>query len=50
MLYNEIKNILKDENVIPRGDFNNLSVNWSTLTSNHEGRRLVDFIEDAFIF
>ncbi len=40
-LYNEIKSIIKDKNTVILGDFNNPSVNWSTLTGDREGRRLI---------
>ncbi len=39
-LYNEIKSVIKDKNTVICGDFNNPSVNWSTLTGNREGQRL----------
>ncbi len=49
-LYNEIKSVIKDKNAVICGDFNNLSVNWSTLTGNREGQRLIDLVEDAFLW
>ncbi len=41
-LYNEIKCIIKDKNAVICGDFNNPSVNWSTLSSDREGKRLIE--------
>ncbi len=35
-LYNEIKSVIKDKNAVICGDFNNPSVNWSTLSSDRE--------------
>ena len=32
------------------GDFNNPSVNWSTLAGDREGRRLIGLAEDAFLW
>ena len=49
MLYNEIKSIIKDKNAVVCGDFNNPSVNWSSLTSDREGKRLIEFAEEAFL-
>ncbi len=49
-LYNEIKSIIKDENAVICGDFNNPSVNWSTLSSDREGRRLIELTEEAFLY
>ena len=48
-LYNEIKSIIKDKNAVICGDFNNPSVNWSTLTGDREGGRLIGLVEDAFL-
>ncbi len=47
-LYNEIKSIIKDKNAIICGDFNNPSVNWQTLSSDREGRRLIELAEEVF--
>ena len=49
-LYNEIKSVIKDKNAVICGDFNNPSVNWSTLTGDREGRRLIGLAEDAFLW
>ncbi len=49
-LYNEIKSIIKDKNTVICEDFNNPSVNWSTLSGDREGRRLIDLAEDAFLW
>ncbi len=49
-LYNEIKSVIKDKNAVICGDFNNPSVNWSTLTGNRGGQRLIDLVEDAFLW
>ena len=49
-LYNEIKSVIKDKNAVICGDFNNPSVDWSTLTGDREGRRLIDLAEDAFLW
>ncbi len=43
-LYNEIKSVIKDKNAVICGDFHNPSVNWSTLTGNH------DLVEDGFLW
>ena len=50
MLYNEIRSVIKDKNAVICGDFNNPSVNWSTLTGDREGRRLIGLAEDAFLW
>ncbi len=49
-LYNEIKCVIKGKNEVICGDFNNPSVNWSTLSSNREGRRLIELAEEAFLY
>ncbi len=49
-LYNEIKSIIKDKKTVISGDFNNPSVNWSTLTGDREGRRLIDLAENAILW
>ena len=49
-LYNEIKSIIKDKNAVICGDFNNPSVNWSTLHGDREGQRLIGLAEDAFLW
>ncbi len=38
-LYDEIRSIIKDKKSVICGDFNNPSVNWSTLSGDREGRR-----------
>ncbi len=48
-LYNEIKSIIKDKNAVICRDFNNPSVNWSTLSSDREGRRLIELVAEAFL-
>ena len=48
-LYKEIKDLIKNKNAVICGDFNNPSVNWSTLSGDREGQRLVDFSEEAFL-
>ena len=50
ILYNEIKSIIKDKNAVICRDFNNPSVNWSTLTGDREGWKLIDLGEDAFLW
>ena len=42
--------MIKNKIVVIYGDFNNQSANWSTLTSGSEGRILIDFVEDTFLF
>ena len=42
IFYNEINSAIKDDNSVICGDFNNLSVNWSTLTADREGTRLLE--------
>ncbi len=49
-LYNEIKSFIKDKNAVICGDFNNPSVNWSTLSSDREGRRFIELAEEAFLY
>lgn len=44
MLYNENETIHKDINEVKCGDFNNLSINWKTLTGHWESRRLIDIV------
>ena len=40
-LYDEIRSVIKDKNVVICGDFNNPSVNWSTLTADREETKLL---------
>lgn len=42
--------IIKDENAVICKDFNYPSVNWSTLTGNGKGQRLIDFAKDVFLW
>ena len=49
MLYNEIKLNINERNTVICRAFNNHSVRWSTLTSDREGRRLIEFAEEAFL-
>ncbi len=44
-LYDEIKNIIKNKNAVICGDFSHPSVNWSGLSCDSEGRRLINFAE-----
>ena len=50
ILYDEIKSVIKDKNAVICGDFNNPSVNWSTLTADREGIRLLELTEEAFLY
>ena len=50
ILYNKIKSIIIDKNAVICSDFNNPSVNSSTLTGDREGRRLINLAEDAFLW
>ncbi len=47
-LYDEIKNIINNKNAVICGDFNKPSVNWLVLSGDSEGRRLINFAEEAF--
>lgn len=49
-LYNEIKSVSKAKREVICGDFNNPSVNWSTIIDDDEGRRLTEFSEEQFLF
>ena len=49
ILYDEIKSVIKDKNAVICGDLNN-SVNWSTLTADREGTRLLELTEEAFLY
>ena len=50
ILYDEIKSVNKDKNAVICGDFNNPSVNWSTITADREGTRLLQLIEESFLY
>lgn len=48
--YNEIKSIVNYKRImIIVGNFTNPSVDWSTLTVDQEGFRLINLIEDTFL-
>ncbi len=49
-LCNEIKSITKDKNAVICGDFDNPSVNWSTLSRDREGKRFKKLAEEAFLY
>ena len=42
--------VLYDKNAIICQDFNNPSLNWSTLTADREGTRLLELTEEAFLY
>ena len=48
--YNEIKSVIIDKNTVICGDFNNPSVNLSSLTADSEGIRLLELKEEAFLY
>ena len=50
ILYDDIKSVIEDKNAVFCGDFNNLSVSWSTLTANREGTRLLELTEEDFLY
>ena len=50
ILYDEIRSVIKDKNAVICGDFNNPSVNWSTLTADRERTRLLELTEEAFLY
>ncbi len=43
-------NLLSKKKCSNCGNFNNPSVNWSTLSSDREGRRLIELTEEAFLY
>ncbi len=49
-IYDEIRSKIKDKNAVMCGDFSNPSMNWSTLSGDREGRRLIGLAEDAFLW
>ncbi len=49
-LYNGITSFIKDKNAVICRDFNNPSVNWSALSSDRDGRRLIELAEEAFLY
>ena len=44
------RKVTKDKNAVICGDFNNPSVNWSTLTADREGTRLLKLTDKAFLY
>ena len=50
ILYDEIRSVIKDKYAVIYGDYNNPSVNWSTLTADREGTRLLELTEEAVLY
>ena len=50
IVYDEIKPVVKDKNAIICEDFNNPSINWSTLTADRERTKLLKLTEKAFLY
>ncbi len=48
-LYEEIQAMTQNKQSVIIGDFNCPKINWSTLTGDQEGKRLLEMLEDTFM-
>ncbi len=48
-LYEEIKSIIKNTQAVVIGDFNCPSIDWTSMTGDRGGKKLIEMVGDAFL-
>ncbi len=48
-LYEEIQAMTQNMQSVIKGEFNCPKINWSTITGDQEGNRLLEILEDTFM-
>ncbi len=48
-LYEEIKSVIQNKQIVIIGDFNCPTIDWTTMNGDREGNRLIEKTKDAFL-